>query len=92
MISFSGQDVEEALEEIDRQGIPRKRRSTGYCLVARDGHHYPPKHVLRTVLIAKTGEKPMGLFGGKRTNMFLQAQGYLIERCDCRNANRKIVD
>ena len=44
MIAVSQENVEKALDEIDkggRFGVPRNRRSTQYCLVAR-GRHCPP--------------------------------------------------
>jgi hypothetical protein len=89
MVSITKQDVDEALDEIERQGIPRRNRSTGYCLVARD-KHYPPKHVLR-VIYQKKGEK-FTLHGGKPTNTKLRTQGYVIEKHRCGNPNFKITE
>jgi hypothetical protein len=74
------EDVEKALDEIDRVGFPRKKKSTGYCMVSRDSH-YPPKYVLKLAYQLKTGEKLVGFRGGKPVNNPLQALGYLIEKC-----------
>ena len=34
-----------ALDEIDKSGIPVKRRSKDYCLIY-GGKHFPPKYVI----------------------------------------------
>ena len=60
-ISVSREAVDAALDQIDREGIAPRRRSTGCCLVAR-GQHYPPKVVLSLV----SGIKK--LRGGEPTN------------------------
>jgi 5-methylcytosine-specific restriction enzyme B len=89
VLAITKQEIEEALNDIDRDGIPKKNRSTGYCLLTRD-KHYPPKHVLRLVYRKKGVGFTLG--GGEPTNSKLRAQGYLIERHKCRNPNFKIID
>jgi hypothetical protein len=87
MIAVSQENVEKALDEIDKGGgfgVPRKRRSTQYCLVAR-GRHYPPKYVLVRAYTMQTGTKPQGLTGGPMTNIPLQDIGYTILLDNCGN-------
>ena len=76
-IRVSRQSVDEALDQIDRDGVPPRRRSTGYCMVARD-RHYPPKLVLG---IATGGKK---LNGGEPTNRPL-SEHYEIVECKGRH-------
>jgi hypothetical protein len=90
MVSITKQDVEEALDEIDQVGIPHRRRSTSYCLIARD-KHYPPKHVLR-LIYKKKGAEVSVLKGGELTNKKLREHGYVIEKHKCRNPNFKIIE
>ena len=47
--------VLEAIRRIERDGIPPRRRSRGYCVVA-DGKHLPPKYVIALAHEAATGE------------------------------------
>jgi hypothetical protein len=89
MISITKQDVEEALDIIDRHRMLRKNRSTGYCLLARE-KHYPPKHVLR--LISKTKGTEFTLSGGESTNSKLRALDCAIVEDDCRNQGLKFID
>ena len=99
MRSISKEDVEKVLDEIDRDGVPARRRSTGWCLVAvsRD-RHYPPKYALYQTYrlmekMKKTGEPMPGWHGGKPVNtQFEKLDGYLIKKCDCRNHDLKIRD
>jgi hypothetical protein len=75
MISVTKANVEKALDEIDRGGllgVPRKRRSTKHCLLARQGH-YHPKYVLMRAHILQTGRKPKGLTGGCASNVALRS-------------------
>ena len=64
-------------------GVPRKRKSTVYCLETR-GRHYPPKYVLMRAHILQTGTKPIGLIGGSPSNAPLRNLEYVIrEDCAC---------
>ena len=74
-------DVERALDQIDRNGISSKNRSTKYCLVARGRGHYPPKVVLSLASDTKVSD----LKGGPKTNKQLERLHYRINKCGCRN-------
>lgn len=50
-----GEHVLQALEEIDRAGVPEGAKSTGYDLI-HEGKHYPPKLVLSFAVKYATGE------------------------------------
>lgn len=89
MIPISKKDVDKALDEIDRDGVPARRRSTGYCLEAR-GHHYPPKYVLSRTYHLKTGKGHPPLHGGERLNAYLRPF-YPVVSDNCRNPDLKIV-
>jgi 5-methylcytosine-specific restriction protein B len=89
MLAITKQEIEEALNDIDRDGIPKKNRSTEHCLLARD-KHYPPKYVLR--LIYQKKGVGFTLHGGEPTNIKLRALGYVIEKHKCRNSNFKIIE
>jgi hypothetical protein len=88
VIAVTKENVEQALDEIDGNGslgVPRKRKSTIYCLETR-GRHYPPKYVLMRAHIIQTGTKPNGLIGGSPSNDPLRNLGYvIIENCGCGN-------
>jgi hypothetical protein len=83
------EDVDKALDEIDRHGIPARRRSIGYCLEAR-GRHYPPKYVLSLACRLKTGKGHPPLRGGEPLNAWLRPF-YPVVPHDCRNPDLKIV-
>jgi hypothetical protein len=92
MVSITSQDVENALDEIDKNGVPSRRRSTGYCLLIRD-RHYPPKHVLYVAYrILHNGEKWPNLKGGKFVRDWFTKRGFTIEKDECRNVNLKVID
>lgn len=68
--------IDRALDQIDREGIPPKRHSTGYCLEARN-RHYPPKLVLGLA----AGLKPDEHSGGDETNRILKKHYPIVECC-----------
>jgi len=86
------QDIELALDRIDREGIPARNRSTGYCLevIKRGKRHYPPKHVLRLAYASKNEKLPFR--GGKAVNNLLKALGYDVIPHRCRNDNLQITN
>jgi hypothetical protein len=92
MVSFTKHDIELALDRIDKEGVPARNRSTGYCLIDRGKRHYPPKYVLRVAHHLKTGEMPKGLRGGHRVNNQLIALGYEVSKHECRNDNLHITN
>ena len=77
---MSPEDVEKALDGIERDGMPTNRRSTLYCLMAR-GRHYPPKQVLRLAHRHRFGAELAGAHGGERTNRPLRNLGFRVEKC-----------
>jgi hypothetical protein len=80
MSAISQKDVEKALEEIERDGMPRNRLSTMYCLFS-GGRHYPPKQVLRLAHRHRFGTELAGAHGGEPTNGPLRALGFKVEKC-----------
>jgi hypothetical protein len=91
---ISKQNVKAALREIDqgREPVPSNRRSTGWCFVAENGRHYPPKYLLSRAVFYKTG-KELGPFNaGAQTRRRLdEAKCGRVERDkrkrlpDCQN-------
>lgn len=74
----------EAIERIDRKGIPHGRNSRDYCLV-RNGRHYPPKYTIALAHEIATGQLlPSSEFsGGHESNSFLQSRELEIAECNC---------
>lgn len=81
MHPITHRDVEKALDEIDRTGVPRRLHSRLYCLVARQGRHYPPKQVLRLAYRHATGIELDNAHGGEPTNRPLRELSYRVEKC-----------
>jgi hypothetical protein len=79
---FTKSDVKHALQQIDRHGVPRNRRSTRYCLI-HNGRHYPPKYVLALAVQRATGRalQPHEHSGGVETNSRLRELGFTVEAC-----------
>lgn len=73
------QHILDALAEIDRNEIPRNRRSTRYNLFHND-KFYPPKYVLSIATRIATGKElePSKFNGGNETNRFLSNLGFQI--------------
>lgn len=86
MMKISRQSVEQAMDEIDRVGIPANRRSTKFCLAAR-GLHYPPKCVLRLAYRFEYGEDLKRLSGGSETNAPLRDAGFDVLECPSKCGN-----
>lgn len=76
-------NVQRALNEIDRHGVPKNRRSTRFCLI-HNGRHFPPKYVLALAVQHATGRslKPDEHSGGAETNSRLRRLGFTVEACD----------
>lgn len=74
--------VRQALEEIDKDGVPEDAESTGYDLVER-GRTYPPKLVLSLAVKYATGEplERSNFSGGEQSSAFrlLRKLGFKIE-------------
>jgi len=71
--------VKMAIEEIDEDGIPKKRRSTKWCLKVGN-RRYPPKYVL--ALASEQAKRqvllPEEYSGGEQTNQVLKNLGFTI--------------
>jgi len=81
---LSRQHVSSALQRIDRDGIPKRRLSTRFCLVEGQ-KHYPPKLVLK--FASEAAGVPIGkshgreFFGGEQTNKPLRDLGFTVREC-----------
>jgi hypothetical protein len=86
---FSRSNVQAPIEEIKQDGVPKRRRSTKFCLQV-GAHHYPPKYVLGLAVRNATAKSvsPTEHSGGTETNSRLKALGFKIEECTCGAANR----
>lgn len=75
--NISYENVLRALEEIDRNGIPERRRATRYNLSYR-GKRYPPKYVISLANKYANGLElnPADFSGGTESNYFLKRIGF----------------
>lgn len=73
------QHVIEALEYIDKYGVPKNRMATKFYLY-HNGNSYPPKYVLSLATKIATGKElePFQFNGGKETNTFLSELKFII--------------
>jgi len=77
--------VEAALDDIDQQGLPKKRRSRDHCLISRN-RHYPTKYVLAVANGKATGHelRPTEHKGGEPADTVLEDLGYTVDKhCGC---------
>ena len=76
--------IVEAIRRISHEGIPRQRRSRGYCLVA-DGKHFPPKYTIALAHELATGNflGSNQFSGGAESNRFLRSRSFNVVRCVC---------
>ncbi|MCY4136864.1 MAG: hypothetical protein OXF56_01185 [Rhodobacteraceae bacterium] len=76
-----------ALSHILREGVPARRRSRDYCLVA-DGKHFPPKYTIALAHQIATGEflGSERFTGGKESNEFLERRDFDVVKCNCGGA------
>jgi hypothetical protein len=77
--NINKEHVVEAIQKIDREGVPDRRESTRFNL-AYGGKHYPPKYVISIANIFANGEEysPSMFSGGDETNRFLSRLGFAI--------------
>jgi hypothetical protein len=77
-------DVEAAVAEIEKEGVPKTRRSTKFCLTLR-GRHYPPKYVVALAVRHATRKTlaPADHSGGVETNSRLATLGLRVVDCSC---------
>jgi len=71
--------VEAAIARISREGVPPRRESTKFRVVA-DGQRYPPKYVISLAVAEATGRElpPQEFSGGDETNRVLESLGFTI--------------
>jgi hypothetical protein len=84
---LAAEHIEAALTDILRNGLPNRRRSTGYCLVRRRIHH-PPKYVLGLAHAHERNGREWRAdehYGGEPTNRVLRELGFQVIACTCRN-------
>ena len=74
----------EAVQRIDREGVPRKHGSRGYCLVVNE-RHFPPQYTLSRSHEVATGRflPTSELHGGKESNEFLKRRLFRVDECTC---------
>jgi hypothetical protein len=77
--NISSSHVEQAIQEIDRSGIPDRRESTKYVLTYND-KNYPPKLVISIANKYANGEELSSskFNGGRESNTFLTSLGFSI--------------
>ena len=68
---ITAEHVRGAMRRIRRDGVPRRRRSKGYCLVEGEGH-FPPKYTIGLACEIAAGRplRSEEFFGGQPSNDF----------------------
>ena len=74
----------EAVRLIDREGVPRKYLSRGYCVVVNE-RHFAPKYILSRAHEVATGRllPTSEFYGGKESNEFLKRRLLRVDQCTC---------
>ena len=77
--NITRETVIRAMQEIDKDGVPKNRLSTKYN-ISFDGKQYPPKYVLSIANRIENGVelKAEDFGGGRESNSFLMALGFDI--------------
>ena len=77
--NITSSQILQAIRETDsrQRTVPRRQRSTKYCLVY-GGNHYPPKYLLRVANEMANGEELWTQGGGKETNSFCERRGFKV--------------
>ena len=87
---ISKKNIDTALRHILREGegVPSRRTSRDYCLVA-DGKHFPPKYTIAVAHRIATGEflSSDRFSGGRESKDFLERRGFIVIKCDCGGAS-----
>ena len=83
---IAAKHVNAAMDEIDRDGIPKGRESRKF-FVSREGKRYPPKYVISVACKIATGQEldPSTFNGGAETNDALRSFGFPIGQFDQEN-------
>ena len=76
--------IAEAVRRIEHEGVPRRRRSRGHCLVA-GGRHFPPKYTISLAHGVAKGKflDPDQFSGGAESNRFLGSRNFSVVECAC---------
>lgn len=76
--------ITEAIRRINRDGVPLRRKSRGYCL-ATQGQHLPPKYTVALAHLVATGKLLSAdrFSGGQESNDFLRRRGFAVVKCNC---------
>ncbi len=77
--NLTRQHILKAIARIERQGVPKGRRSTKYHLL-HNGRHFPPKYVISLANKFAHGKElsPEQFSGGDQSNRFLLRLGFQI--------------
>lgn len=77
--SIKREHIIKAIEEIEKNGVPKRRKSRKFFLEF-NGRHYPPKYVISLANKYANGKEldPTKFGGGKETNNFLKNLGFNI--------------
>lgn len=77
---LSKQNIIDALNYIDENGVPSQNQSRTYELVTEDGKQYPPKYVIEVALHLANGKAiATNDYNSIEAKYFLQRQGFNIE-------------
>ena len=84
---ISKKNIEVALSNILRDGVPSRRRGRDYCVVAH-GEHFPPKYTIALAHRFATSEflSSDKFSGGMESNDFLRNRGFDVVECSCGGA------
>ena len=83
-IIIAREHLVKAIQQINNNGVPARRRSHDYCLVY-ESYHYPPKYTIALAHKISTGRfLPSDRFsGGQESNIFLKSRGFEVVSCNC---------
>jgi len=74
------QDILNATQYIDENGVPFQNRSTKYELVTDGGKRYPPKYVVAVANhLANGADISADGFDAKEAKSYLESQGFIVE-------------
>jgi 5-methylcytosine-specific restriction enzyme A len=84
--NINKEHVIEAIQKIDKEGVPERRESTRFTL-SYGGKYYPPIYVISIANIFANGEEySSSMFsGGDETNRFLKGLGFSIVENNFKN-------
>ena len=98
---ISRSNVLAAIERVQREGVPRNRRSRRYFLLHKD-QRFPPKYVVSLAVQDATGQEldPQEFSGGDETNRLLGRLGFSVapfskdaaDNADTPQLNKKIFN